>query len=156
MVTHDPFINSRRHKIIIWSTALAIIAIGVYLSRARFLGYEWLSRSGCAVVILGIWSGLGSMIQERLLAGRLQWRRRNAIIRATAALEEKQTDPNEIKKEIDKIEEAFEQQATELAQGLKLSLGLVEFSLLITGTFLWGFGDLLVEYVMMEPNLRSR
>ena len=140
----------------IWSAALALIAVGVYLSRIRFLGYEWLSRSGCAVVIVGIWSGLGSMIQERVLAGRLRWRRRNAIIRATAALEEKETDPAEIKKEIDKIEEAFEQQATELAQGLKLSLGLVEISLLITGTFLWGFGDLLVEYVMMESGLRSR
>lgn len=108
------------------------------------MGNEWLSRSGCLVVILGIWSGLGGVIQERLLVSRLRWRRRNTIIQARARLEAQQVDPTSIEKEIGAIDEGFDQQSAELTHKLKLSIGVLEVSLLITGTFLWGFGDLLV------------
>jgi len=94
--------------------------------------------------MLGIWSGLGGIIQERVLLGRLRWRRRNAITEARARLESQSLEATEIEKELDAIDEAFAQQAAILKQNLRLSLGILEVSLLITGTFLWGFGDLFV------------
>lgn len=150
MTAPDLIISSWRHKVVIWAAAIVLIVAGVYLSYIRLLGHEWLSRAGCAVVILGIWSGLGSIIQERLLSGRLRWRRRNAIIRAKAELEAKQTAPEEIKERIGEIDDNFEQQTAKLSQQLKLSLGVLEFSLLTMGTFFWGFGDLLVEFAILS------
>lgn len=148
MTALDLMVSSPRHKLVVWTAAIALIVAGVYLSHIRLLGHEWLSRSGCAIVILGIWSGLGSLMQERFLTGRLRWRRRNAITRAKAELAAKQTPPEEIKQRIDEIEHNFAQQTAKLSQELKLSLGVLEFSLLTTGTFLWGFGDLLVEFAI--------
>jgi len=143
-------VHSWRQQAVIWAAALAIITAGVYLSHIRFLGHEWLSRAGCAVVILGLWAALGSILQERVLLGNLRWRRRNAIIRARAALEARENDPDAVERKIDEIEDEFERRAEVLAQGLKLSLGVQEFSLLTTGTFIWGFGDLLIEYLMYQ------
>ena len=144
MPSQEPFSHTRRNQILLWSAALSVITLGIYLSITGFMGNEWLSRSGCLVVILGIWSGLGGVIQERLLVSRLRWRRRNALIQARARLEAQQVDPTSIEKEIGTIEEGFDQQSAELTHKLKLSIGVLEVSLLITGTFLWGFGDLLV------------
>ncbi len=139
MSNQDLFLHSSRHQVFLWSTALTLIALGIYLTHIKFLNTEWVSRSGCLVVMLGIWSGLGVIVQERLLLGRLRWRRRNAMIAAKARID---AQP-ELEKEIDAIERAFEKQAEELTQRLKLSLGVLEVSLLLTGTFVWGFGDLL-------------
>ncbi len=146
----DLSIDAPHQKLVIWSTALGIIAAGVYLSHIQLLGNEWLSRSGCMIVILGIWSGLGGIIRMRLLTGRLRRRRKNTIIQAKAVLEERDTDPAEITKEIKKIEEVFDQEGTELAQRLRLSVGILEVSLLMTGTFLWGFGDLIIKYIITK------
>lgn len=139
-----PFTHSRLYQTLLWLIALSLIALGVYLSRTGFMGHEWLSRSGCAIVILGIWSGLGGIIQERVLLGRLRWRRRNAITEARARLESLSPDSAEIEREMNGINEAFAQETAKLTQSLRLSLGILEVSLLVTGTFLWGFGDLFV------------
>jgi hypothetical protein len=74
----------------------------------------------------------------------MRWRRRNAIMQARVRLEEEQGDPERIDKELREIDDAFEKQFSELTHRLRLSLGALEVSLLMTGTFLWGFGDLLV------------
>lgn len=144
MPTQLPFTHSRLYQALLWMIALALITLGIYLSRIGFMGHEWLSRSGCAIVMLGIWSGLGGIIQERVLLGRLRWRRRNAITEARARLELQSPDSVEIEREMDAINEAFAQQTAKLTQSLRMSLGILEVSLLITGTFLWGFGDLFV------------
>ena len=140
-------ITSRNHGVIVWVSALGIIAAGGYLSHIAWLGHEWISRAGCLIVVLGIWSGLGSLIQERILLGRMRWQRRNAIVRTRAELEAKDTDPAEVEREVSAIEDAFDKRSHDLAQKLKVSLGIMEVSILITGTLLWGFGDIIAQYV---------
>lgn len=105
---------------------------------------EWLTRAGCVVVMLGLWSGLGGILQERLLVSRTKWRRRNAITAARARLSESREDADKTEKELTEINEAFDNQIGEATQNLRLSIGVLEVSLLLTGTFFWGFGDLLV------------
>jgi hypothetical protein len=105
------------------------------------MGKDWITRAGCAVVILGIWSGLGGIIQEKFLHSRLLWRRRHAISQARRKYRAT-LDPKIIENEMKEIEKIFEERAAALAQELRLSVGIVEVTLLITGTFLWGFGDL--------------
>jgi len=46
MSPQDLSISTPQHRIMIWSTAVAIIATGVYLSYIQLLGGEWLSRCG--------------------------------------------------------------------------------------------------------------
>jgi uncharacterized membrane protein YcjF (UPF0283 family) len=144
LTSQTPFTHSRHYQSLLWVIALSLIALGVYLTRIGFMGQEWLSRSGCAIVILGIWSGMGAIFQERILRGRLRWRRRNAITEARARLDSESPDSIGIDKDIDAINEAFALQTAKLTQSLRLSLGILEFSLLITGTFLWGFGGLFI------------
>ncbi|MFW2374097.1 MAG: hypothetical protein ACN4GM_13315 [Gammaproteobacteria bacterium] len=141
----NPIDHSQFYRAIAWIGAFAIIVLGVYLSNIRFMNSEWLSRAGCLVVMIGIWSGIGGIFQERILTNRIRWRRRNAIVRARARLAEEQADSEQAAKELDEIDEAFEKEAAKITQNLRLSIGVLEVSLLMTGTFLWGFGDLLVR-----------
>lgn len=106
---------------------------------------EWLSRAGCVVVMLGIWSGVGGILQERLLISSTKWRRRNALTEAKARLDAEVDDPDQKEKELAKINEAFDNRIEEATQNLRMSIGALEVSLLLTGTFFWGFGDLLVR-----------
>jgi len=108
------------------------------------MGREWLIRAGCLVAMLGIWSGLGGIIQERILANSIRGRRRNAIVQAKAALLEKDSNPETTDAEIKKIEESFEAQLSHASERLRLSVGIDEVVLVLTGTFIWGFGDLVV------------
>ena len=126
-------------------SAFALVVLGVYLSNIRFMNSEWLSRAGCLVVIIGLWSGIGGIFQERILTSRIRWRRRNAIVRARARLAEEQADSEQVEKELKEIDETFEKELEKTTQNLRLSIGVIEVSLLMTGTFLWGFGDLLVR-----------
>ena len=144
MANKDFTTRSHFNRIVWWSAAVALIVLGVYLSNIRFMNSEWLSRAGCLIVMLGLWSGIGGIVQEQLLVSQMRWRRRNAITKARARLAEDQIDDEKIKAELDEINEAFDQRLSEVTQSLRLSLGVLEISLLMTGTFLWGFGDLLV------------
>ncbi len=114
------------------------------MSLIEFMNNEWLTRAGCVVVMLGIWSGVVGLLQERLLVSRTKWRRRNAITVARARLSEESKDADQTDKELTEINEAFDSQMEEATQNLRLSIGVLEVFLLLTGTFLWGFGDLLV------------
>ena len=125
--------------------AFALVVLGVYLSNIRFMDSEWLSRAGCLVVMIGLWSGIGGIFQERLITSRIRWRRRNAIVSARARLAEEQADSEQAEKELKEIDETFEKELEKTTQNLRLSIGVIEVSLLMTGTFLWGFGDLLVR-----------
>ena len=49
---------AKGHPFLTWFVAIALMALGVYLTNIRFLGLEWLTRSGCLIVLLGVWSGL--------------------------------------------------------------------------------------------------
>ncbi len=136
---------SKLQHILLWLAATIVIVAGVYLSHLEFMQTEWLSRAGCVVVMLGIWSGLGVVLQEKVINARLKWQRRNAITEARARLAEQEPDAEKIKLRIEEINASFDTRAELLRQEMQLSFGVLEVSLLITGTFLWGFGDLLMR-----------
>ncbi len=144
MTIQDHFMQSRHHQILLWIVAISFIVLGIILSRIEFLGTEWLTRAGCAIVILGIWSGLSVIVQEQIILSRLKRQKRNSLTCARARCAEEGLDKEATDKEIEEINQAYEKQTEELTQKLKFSLGILEMSLLITGTFLWGFGDLLI------------
>ena len=137
--------HSRIYRVTAWISAIVIIALGIYLSHIRFYDSEWLSRAGCLVVMLGIWSGIGGVFQERLLFRGSKWRRRNALTAAKARLFELEASPEQIEKQLAEINAAYDNQMAEASQSLRISIGMLEVSLLMTGTFLWGFGDLLIR-----------
>jgi len=87
----------------------------------------------------------GGIFQERLLTSRIRWRRRNAIVSARARLAEERADSERMKKELEEIDETFDKESAKATHNLRLSIGVLEVSLLMTGTFLWGFGDLLAR-----------
>lgn len=122
--------------------AAALLAAGGYLSMIGFMGHEWLSRAGCLVVMLGIWSGLGGIIHEKLLTAGIRQKQRNAIVLAKAKLSERDADADTVEKELAEINEKYEAQLSHAANTLRYSVGFEEVALLLTGTFFWGFGDL--------------
>lgn len=141
--SHTPH-HSRSYRRVAWVVAFALIMAGIYLTRIQFLGIEWLTRAGCLIVMLGIWSGIGGVLQEGLLFRQTKWRRRNALTTAKARLNEDNADPEQIAKRLAEIDQSFDDLMSEAAQKLRLSIGVLEVSLLLTGTFLWGFGDIFV------------
>ena len=80
--------DSKNHswssRLFYWTLAVVLLLLGFYLSEIRFMQTEWLSRAGCLIVILGIWSSVGSILQERVLGSRIRWRRRNALTESNA------------------------------------------------------------------------
>jgi len=94
--------------------------------------------------MLGIWSGIGGVLQERLVYSRLKWRQRNVITEAKARLNEENDDSGEAEKKLAEINEAFDKQISDAMHKIRVSIGMLEVSLLMIGTFLWGFGDLLI------------
>lgn len=132
----------RRHPLINWLLAILLAALGVYLSIIEYAGLEWLTRSGCLIAVLGVWSGLGGIIQERLLIGRLNFQHRITLARAKRKLRRLKVSNENIESEIQSIEDDFEEKTEKILQAVRLQLGILEVSLLITGTLLWGFGDL--------------
>ena len=133
---------SKGYPWITWLMALLLIVIGIYLTKVGFLGIEWLSRSGCLIVLLGVWSGLGGIIQERLILGKLNVRHKISLAHLKRRLRKSKASAEHIEKEVQTIEDEFEDKIAVLMQTVRLQLGILEVSLLMTGTLLWGFGDL--------------
>ncbi|MFT4992997.1 MAG: uncharacterized membrane protein YcjF (UPF0283 family) [Paraglaciecola sp.] len=133
------------YRLAYWLGAIFIIALGVYLTRTDFMQTEWLTRAGCLVVMLGVWSGIGGVFQERLLHRRSKWRRRKALAAAKGRLHKEKAPPEELEKKLTAINESFDNQMADAAHILRLSVGVLEVSLLMTGTFLWGFGDFILR-----------
>jgi uncharacterized membrane protein YcjF (UPF0283 family) len=129
----------------IWLISILVIALGVYLTMIEFCNIEWLTRSGCIVVMLGIWSGMGGIIEEGLLSSRLDVQRRIALSRAKLKLRKIAAPDEYVEKELESIESEHERKVEELRNKFRLQLGILEVSLLMTGTFIWGFGDLLFK-----------
>jgi len=140
-----PISHSLFYRSIPWISVIVLVVLGVYLSNIRFMNIEWLSRAGCLIVMIGLWSGIGGIFQERLLTSRIKWRRRNAIIKARTKLANQNADPEQIEIELNELDDTYEKALAKNKQNLRLSIGVIEVSLLMIGTFLWGFGDLLVR-----------
>lgn len=119
---------------------------GFYLTQIHYLAEEWFTRAGCLVVILGVWSSLGVIVQERLIVRQSQWRRNRALNKFK--LKHAQVkDKAQLEQERNAINSEFDKQVTRAVDHLKLSIGAREVSLLISGTLIWGFGDLLFRLV---------
>ena len=119
--------------------ALVIMGSGVFLSRIEYLDQEWISRAGCLVVVLGIWSGISRVVEGRLYSNSLDVRRRLSISAARRRFRNQQEERD---KRVNEINKVYEDKIAEIKDNLELSFGILEASLLITGTIAWGFGDL--------------
>jgi hypothetical protein len=137
----------KQQALAIWFACILIVTFGVYLTSIQFYNIEWLTRSGCVVVLFGIWSGMKGIIEERVIAGRIDVQRRIALSRAKRKSRKIKAPKEYVEKEIASIELAYERKIDELRDTVRLHLGMVEVSLLMTGTFIWGFGDLLFKVV---------
>lgn len=135
--------ESLKHGAAFGLFSVVIISAGVYLSHIRFLDHEWLSRAGCLVVATGIWSGLGGIIREKVITGRLRVRARMRASRLSRTLRRGGADQARIVQEVEALKADSESQIKVISDRLRLSVGMLEISLLMTGTLLWGFGDLL-------------
>lgn len=68
--------------------------------------------------------------------------RRNAMVEIRARHMEQQTETEQATKELEELDEMFNNVLSDTARDLTLSLGVTEVVLLMSGSFLWGFGDL--------------
>ena len=128
--------------ILYWLCALSIFYVGFYLSQIDYMNIEWFSRSGCVVVILGVWASLGVIFKEKLILQTMTWKKNKAF--AKSKLKGFKHKHQAIEDEIDEINAEHDKELTEQLQHLKMSIGALEVSLIITGTFIWGFGDILL------------
>jgi hypothetical protein len=135
----------KRQPIMAWLLSLTLISMGYYLSKTQFLGIEWLTRSGCLIVLLGVWSSIGAIIAERVLISKLNIQHRVVLSRAKMKLRKINAPAEYIDKEIKTIEDNFDDKIDVVKDNVRYQLGILEVSLLMTGTFIWGFGDLLFK-----------
>jgi len=122
--------------------SIVIIGFGYYFSSIDLMNKEWLSRSGSLVVVLGIISGFSAIIQERIILGQIEIRKRVELSQKKRKLRLIKAEKDFIEQELDDIEAKFNDQASELMNSIKFNVGLIEGALLIFGTTLWGFGDI--------------
>lgn len=134
----------KRQPIITLLLSLVLVGLGYHLSDIQFLGLEWLTRSGCLIVLLGVWLSIGSIIEERILLSKLNVQQRMILSRTRMRLRKVNAPQEYIDKEINTIDEEFDDKVDEIRDNVRYQLGVLEVSLLMTGTFLWGFGDLLL------------
>lgn len=126
---------------------LTILGFGYYFSIINLLEKEWLSRSGSLIVILGIMSGFSGIIQEKILISRLTIRKRIELLHTKRKLRLLKIEKSFVEKELEDIEKKFEEQANNLKDSIKFNVGLIEGSLLIFGTIVWGFGDIALSLI---------
>lgn len=135
-----------------WALAVLLVGIGIYLTKINFVNIEWVTRSGCLVTLLGVWSSIGGVIQERLLVSRLNIQHRLALSKAKMKLRKINAPKEYIEKETLSIEDEFEDKLDYLKDHVRFQLGILEVSLLMAGTFIWGFGDLFFRF-FLQPYL---
>lgn len=96
------------------------------------------------MVVLGVWSSLGVIIQERIILRQSQWRRNRALNKFKLK-HAKEKDQTIIDSEKVVINEEHDKHVAKAIDHLRLSIGALEVSLLVSGTFVWGFGDLIFK-----------
>ena len=128
-----------------WFLASICFALGLYLTNLAWLQAEWFSRSGCIVVVLGVWSSIGVVLHEKLISRRASWIRNKEL----RQLKAKHLGDSEIALGIDQVNADHDQRLNLAMQDLRMSVGVLEISLLISGTLVWGFGDLMVQAIAL-------
>jgi hypothetical protein len=132
-------------SLVYWFLALVCFVLGLYLSKIAWLNAEWFSRSGCLVVVLGIWSSIGVVFHEKIISRRANWIRNKELRQLKAKL----LEDSEIALGIDQVNADHDQRLSLAIQDLRMSVGVLEMSLLISGTLVWGFGDLMVQAILL-------
>jgi uncharacterized membrane protein YcjF (UPF0283 family) len=128
------------HGPLVWLLAVMVLAGGVLLSLLKVGDSDWLARSGCVVVMLGIWSGLGGLVRETILKKQLTIRQRRGQRRLQIKYRD---DPETLAMELETLNKRCAELTIKHHSKLHLSVGVQEAVLLLLGTFVWGFGDLI-------------
>tara|TARA_R110002111_G_scaffold145526_1_gene212017 strand:- start:1346 stop:1810 length:465 start_codon:yes stop_codon:yes gene_type:complete len=145
--TSDIKVTTRSNNLFYWLIAVSFFSIGVYLTKIGYLNTEWFTRSGCVVVMLGIWSSLGAIIHEHLVIRRSGWKRNQALKKSRFRLLKEKSHTQIGESEFNEINDTHDKELTNAIHHLRLSIGVLEVSLLVSGTFVWGFGDLLMLFI---------
>ena len=124
-----------------WALAFVCFALGLYLGKIAWLQTELFSRSECLVVVLGVWSSIGVVFHEKLISRRANWIRNKELRQLKAKL----LEDSEIALGIDQLNADHDQRFSLAIQDLRMSVGVLEMSLLISGTLVWGLGDLVMS-----------
>ncbi|WP_028868208.1 hypothetical protein [Psychromonas arctica] len=139
---------SRRHHVVLFVLTVLILGLGYYFSLIQLLDTEWFSRSGSVVVVLGIISGFSGIIEERVLISRLSIRKRLEILQKKRKLRLLKATPDYVQEELDDIEEKYLVLIKESMHSIKFNAGISEGILLILGTLTWGFGDIVLTFII--------
>jgi hypothetical protein len=95
--------------------------------------------------VLGVWSSIGVVLHEKLISRRASWIRNKEL----RQLKAKHLGDSEIALGIDQVNADHDQRLNLAMQDLRMSVGVLEISLLISGTLVWGFGDLMVQAIVL-------
>lgn len=144
MSVENKQVKTRVSNSLYWLLALCVLASGFYLTKIQYLNSEWFTRAGCLVVIIGVWASLGVIIQERIIVRQSVWRRNRALNKFKLKYA-KEKDQAIIDAEKSAINLEHDKQLSKAIEHLRLSIGALEVSLLVSGTFIWGFGDLIFK-----------
>lgn len=139
---------SMRHHVVLFVLTALILGLGYYFSLIQLLDTEWFSRSGSVVVVLGIISGFSGIIEERVLMSRLSIRKRVEILQKKRKLRLLKATPDYVQEELDDIEEKYLILIKESMHSIKFNAGISEGILLILGTLTWGFGDIVLTFIV--------
>ncbi|MEJ6077560.1 hypothetical protein MT391_03285 [Vibrio sp. 1-Bac 57] len=139
---------SIRHHVVLFVLTALILGLGYYFSLIQLLDTEWFSRSGSVVVVLGIISGFSGIIEERVLMSRLSIRKRVEILQKKRKLRLLNATPDYVQEELDDIEEKYLILIKESMHSIKFNAGISEGILLILGTLTWGFGDIVLTFIV--------
>lgn len=127
-------------SIILWTVAIVVVLLGVIFSVIPIIDRFWLARAGAVVVMLGIWSGVGGIFRYSMMRERLYANKRRGTMQAQRKY---QNDTEELKQLLSDLNQQYINDVEQLRSKLSISVGIQEATLLLIGTFLWGFGDLL-------------
>lgn len=139
---------SIRHHVVLFVLTVLILGLGYYFSLIQLFDTEWFSRSGSVVVVLGIISGFSGIIEERVLMSRLSIRKRLEILQKKRKLRLLKATPDYVQEELDDIEEKYLILIKESMHSIKFNAGISEVILLILGTLTWGFGDIVLTFIV--------
>ncbi len=126
-----------------WGIAILILCAGFLLTAFNFLDRYWFARSGAVVTMLGIWTAFRRLTE---VAGY-----NVAMVMAQAAarikIHRRHPDDEAKRQELEKDADARINELIAKTQArVTYRYSLHEVFLLLVGTFVWGFGDL-VRYV---------
>ncbi|MCC2607505.1 hypothetical protein [Planctobacterium marinum] len=137
-------IHGAVYQVVVLLIALILALTGIWLSHLQWLGYEWFSRAGSLIVVLGVASGFGGIFQEQLLRSRLLVQERIALAKTRRKLRLMQAPPEFADEEINRVIKQYDDLEESLQTSIKVQAGTLEFFLLVVGTLIWGFGDIAI------------